>query len=94
MVNGILWLLDNDLRGPFNMVSPYPVHNEQFAHALGHALHRPAIFRVPAAAIRLLMGNPPSPVLGGQRALPKRLEAAGFAFRWYDLDEALKDVLS
>lgn len=60
MVNGILWLLDNDLRGPFNMVSPYPVHNEQFAHALGHALHRPAIFRVPAAAIRLLMGNPPS----------------------------------
>ena len=33
-------------------------------------------------------------VLGGQRALPKRLEAAGFAFRWYDLDEALKDVLS
>lgn len=34
MVNGILWLLDNDLRGPFNMVSPYPVHNEHFAHAL------------------------------------------------------------
>lgn len=31
MVNGILWLLDNDLRGPFNMVSPYPVRNEQFA---------------------------------------------------------------
>ncbi len=25
MVNGILWLLDNELRGPFNMVSPYPV---------------------------------------------------------------------
>lgn len=94
MVNGILWLLDNDLRGPFNMVSPYPVHNEQFAHALGHALHRPAIFRVPAAAIRLLMGESAVTVLGGQRALPKRLEAAGFAFRWYDLDEALKDVLS
>ncbi|VTM51198.1 cell division inhibitor [Klebsiella quasipneumoniae] len=94
MVNGILWLLDNDLRGPFNMVSPYPVHNEQFAHALGHALNRPAIFRVPAAAIRLLMGESAVLVLGGQRALPKRLEAAGFAFRWYDLDEALKDVLS
>lgn len=70
------------------------VHNEQFAHALGHALHRPAIFRVPAAAIRLLMGESAVLVLGGQRALPKRLEAAGFAFRWYDLDEALKDVLS
>lgn len=57
MVNGIIWLLNNDLRGPFNMVSPYPVHNEQFAHALGHALNRPAILRVPATAMRLLMGN-------------------------------------
>ncbi|STT05441.1 cell division inhibitor [Klebsiella pneumoniae] len=40
------------------------------------------------------MGESAVLVLGGQRALPKRLEAAGFAFRWYDLDEALKDVLS
>ncbi|MDW2642279.1 TIGR01777 family oxidoreductase [Citrobacter sp. HN-141] len=93
MVNGIIWLLDNNLRGPFNMVSPYPVRNEQFAHALGHALNRPAILRVPAAAMRLLMGESSVLVLGGQRALPKRLEAAGFAFRWYDLEEALADVI-
>lgn len=94
MVNGILWLLDNPLRGPFNMVSPYPVHNEQFAHALGHVLRRPAILRVPAPAIRLLMGESSVLVLGGQRALPKRLEAAGFTFRWYDLEEALHDLLA
>lgn len=93
MVNGIIWLLDNDLHGPFNMVSPYPVRNEQFAHALGHALNRPAIVRVPATAMRLLMGESSVLVLAGQRALPKRLEAAGFAFRWYDLEEALADVL-
>lgn len=94
MVNGILWLLDNPLRGPFNMVSPYPVRNEQFAHALGHILKRPAILRAPATAIRLLMGESSVLVLGGQRALPKRLEDAGFAFRWYDLEEALADVLA
>lgn len=93
MANAILWLLDNDLRGPFNMVSPYPVRNAQFAHALGRALHRPALIRAPAAAVRLLMGESSVLVLGGQRALPKRLEAAGFAFRWYDLDDALADVL-
>ena len=93
LANAILWLLDNDLRGPFNMVSPYPVRNAQFAHALGRALHRPAIVRAPAVAVRLLMGESSVLVLGGQRALPKRLEAAGFAFRWYDLDDALADVL-
>ncbi|WP_251281989.1 DUF1731 domain-containing protein, partial [Enterobacter hormaechei] len=30
---------------------------------------------------------------GGQRGRQKRLEAAGFAFRWYDLEEALGDVV-
>ncbi|MGM8672414.1 DUF1731 domain-containing protein [Enterobacter hormaechei subsp. xiangfangensis] len=25
--------------------------------------------------------------------MPKRLEAAGFTFRWYDLEEALGDVV-
>lgn len=93
MVNAMLWLLDNDLRGPFNMVSPYPVRNEQFAHALGHALHRPAIMRAPAMVVRMMMGESSVLVLGGQRALPKRLEAAGFAFRWHDLEEALQDLV-
>ncbi|WP_024556208.1 TIGR01777 family oxidoreductase [Franconibacter pulveris 1160] len=93
MVNAILWLLNNDLRGPFNMVSPYPVRNEQFAHALGHVLHRPAFMRAPASAMRLIMGESAVLVLGGQRALPKRLEESGFGFRWYDLEEALHDVV-
>lgn len=93
MVNGILWLLDSDLRGPFNMVAPYPVRNEQFAHSLGHVLHRPAIIRAPAAAIRLMMGESAVLVLGGQRALPKRLEESGFGFRWYELEEALANVV-
>jgi uncharacterized protein (TIGR01777 family) len=93
MANGIIWLLNNDLRGPFNMVSPYPVRNEQFAHSLGHVLNRPTIFRAPATAVRLMMGESAVLVLGGQRALPKRLEASGFAFRWFDLEEALQNVV-
>jgi NAD dependent epimerase/dehydratase family enzyme len=40
------------------------------------------------------MGDSSVLVLGGQRALPKRLEDAGFTFRWYDLEEALGDVLA
>ncbi|ELY6245790.1 TIGR01777 family oxidoreductase [Cronobacter universalis] len=92
MVNAIIWLLDNDLRGPFNMVAPYPVRNERFAHALGHALRRPAFIRAPATAVRLLMGESAVLVLGGQRALPKRLEESGFGFRWFELEEALRDI--
>ncbi|MFQ9948691.1 MAG: DUF1731 domain-containing protein [Escherichia coli] len=38
------------------------------------------------------MGESSVLVLGGQRAA-KKLEEAGFAFRWYDLEEALADVV-
>jgi len=49
--------------------------------------------RAPATAVRLMMGESSVLVLGGQRALPKRLEESGFGFRWYDLEEALGDVV-
>lgn len=93
-VNGIIWLLDHpELDGPFNLVAPYAVRNEQFAAALGKAMHRPAFVRTPAAAIRLMMGESSVLVLGGQHVVPQRLEASGFRFRWYELDKALADVI-
>jgi NAD dependent epimerase/dehydratase family enzyme len=95
MVNGIIYLLDNrNLRGPFNMVAPYPVHNEQFAATLAKVLDRPAFLRVPACAMRLLMGEAAVLVLGGQRAVPRRLEEAGFSFRFFELEQALDDVIN
>ena len=94
MLNAILWLLDhNDLHGPFNMVAPYAVRNEQFAAALGKAMHRPAFMRTPASAIKLMMGESSVLVLGGQHVVPERLQEAGFSFRWSRLDETLADVV-
>ncbi|WP_336768609.1 TIGR01777 family oxidoreductase [Pantoea endophytica] len=94
LVNALLWLIDHsELRGPFNMVAPYAVRNEQFAATLGHVMHRPAFMRTPASAIKLMMGESAVLVLGGQHVLPKRLEESGFGFRWYDLEEALRDVV-
>ncbi|MGS6362315.1 DUF1731 domain-containing protein, partial [Enterobacter hormaechei] len=51
----------------------------------GHALHRPAILRVPATAIGLLMGESSVLVLGGPRALPQTLEKARFSLTRFDL---------
>ncbi len=95
MVNGIIFLLMHEtLSGPFNMVSPYPARNEQFSALLGEVLHRPAFMRVPAGLIRLLMGESAVLVLGGQRAVPQRLEDAGFTYSHQELREALEDVLA
>ncbi|CCG87849.1 TIGR01777 family oxidoreductase [Erwinia piriflorinigrans] len=93
-INGILWLLDKpELHGPFNLVAPYAVRNERFAAALGQAMHRPAWMRAPAMAIKLMMGESAVLILGGQHVIPQRLEASGFTFRWYDLEQALQDVV-
>lgn len=90
MVNGIIWLLNNDLRPVANGFA-MPVHNEQFAHALGHALNRPAILRVPATAMRLLMGNRQYWSLVDNAHCPNAWKLPVYV-RWYDL-EALADVI-
>ncbi|WP_340614254.1 TIGR01777 family oxidoreductase [Xenorhabdus thailandensis] len=94
MVNGIYYLLVSpELQGAFNMTSPYPVHNELFSATLATVLHRPAFIRIPACVLKAMMGEAAELVLGGQQAIPKRLEEAGFGFRYFQLEEALQDVI-
>ncbi|GKX62380.1 epimerase [Pragia fontium] len=93
MVGAIIFLLTTPgLEGPFNMVSPYPVHNELFTDLLTSAIDRPHFFRTPAFVIRLLMGESAVLVLTGQRALPKRLENAGYRFEFTELDKAFENL--
>ncbi len=82
-----------DARGPYNACSPQPVRNRDFARSLGRALGRPAFMPVPAFVLRLLLGELSGLLLGGQRAVPSRLRAAGFNFAFTDLDMALGDLL-
>jgi len=94
MVNGIIWLLNHPLNGPYNLVSPSPVPNAQFAKALGKALNRPARLAAPAFMVKILMGESSVLVIGGQRAFPERIEASGFQFHWQNIDAALQNLLA
>ena len=88
------FLLQHDgARGPYNACAPIPARNLDFSRALGRAWHRPALLPMPAWVLRLGLGELSGLLLGGQRALPQRLTAAGFTFRFTDLDEALNDLL-
>ena len=80
---------DESLRGPVNVVGPNPCTMQQFAETLGRVLRRPSFFRVPRFAARLVVGKGAVVVLTGQRALPKRLGAAGFAWAHPELEECL-----
>lgn len=79
-----------ELAGPVNVTSPHPVRNQEFTHGLARALHRPAMFPVPAFALRAALGPmADEALLTSTRALPNRLLAAGFKFAAPTLDQAL-----
>lgn len=94
-VHATLFLLDTPTaRGPFNLSSPQPVTMRAFSHILAQTLHRASFFTVPAVLARLAFGELAEELLlSGQKALPERLVAEGFTFRYPQLDKALAEIL-
>jgi uncharacterized protein (TIGR01777 family) len=90
----IRWLVEHgEARGAYNATAPAPVRNAEFARTLAAALHRPAILRTPAFALRLMFGEMAGLLLTGQCVLPVRAIADGFAFRHPELAGALDSIL-
>ncbi|GLH46831.1 TIGR01777 family oxidoreductase [Pseudomonas lactis] len=83
-----------DANGPYNACAPHPVRNREFAKTLGQVLHRPAFMPMPAFALKVGLGELSGLLLGGQKALPERLQAAGFTFQFTELRAALDDLSS
>jgi hypothetical protein len=95
MVAAILHVLNSDsVRGPVNMVAPNPVTNSDFTKTLAALLSRPAIFPMPAFAVKLAFGEMGETVLlGSQRVEPAQLVRGGYAFRFIDLHASLQNLL-
>jgi len=96
-VVGILRLAleDGTLRGPINAVAPQPVRNADFTQALAKAVHRPALFPVPAFALRLALGEMADALLlASQRVHSAQVEKAGYRFLYPNLPDALAALLS
>ncbi|HEV7784910.1 MAG TPA: TIGR01777 family oxidoreductase [Thermoanaerobaculia bacterium] len=92
-VGAIRFLLErDDARGPFNLTAPQPLTNRDFGRALGKALHRPSLAPAPAFALRLILGEMADMLLNGQRAVPQRLLEMGYAFRFPEALQALRNL--
>lgn len=87
-------LEDAGMRGVYNAVAPNPVRNGDYTRSLGRVLGRPTIFPAPAFALRLMLGEMADALLlTSQRAVPGRLQRAGFPFRHPELEDGLKAAL-
>lgn len=87
-------LMNQDCVGVFNATAPHPVTNRAFSETLARVLHRPHIFKVPAIALKLGLGEAASMLLTGQKVVPQKLLAAGFRFRYGTVSEALMACVS
>ena len=88
-------LTDERLSGPVNAVAPEPARNSEFVRALGKALHRPAVWPLPAYVVRTLLGEMGESLrLASARVQPAKLDASAYTFRHPELHEALHAVLT
>lgn len=93
-VGAIRHLLGADVSGPVNLTAPLPVTNAELTRELGAVLRRPARLTVPAAAMRVAVGEMSSEALRSQRVLPRRLTESGYDFQHPDLASALRAILT
>jgi uncharacterized protein (TIGR01777 family) len=93
-VAALTYLLGADLSGPVNLTSPNPSTNAEITAAMGRVMGRPTVLPVPAFALRTVLGELSSEVLGSIRVLPKVLEGSGFAWADPTIDGAIKSVLA
>ncbi|QDY91378.1 TIGR01777 family protein [Arthrobacter sp. UKPF54-2] len=83
------FLLSAPLAGPVNICAPESADVNSLITALAGALHRPALLRVPAPVLRLVLGQLANELLlASQRMEPPALAGAGFHWQHPSLAEA------
>lgn len=93
LINIIDFSINNfEISGPVNVTTPNPVTMNEFSKTLGKALKKPSIFRVPAFAIRLVLGEMADLLVNGQRVIPKKLMDQNYEFVYPTLDKALREI--
>jgi uncharacterized protein (TIGR01777 family) len=94
VVGLVLLALDRpEATGPINLVAPESATMKELARTLGAVLHRPAVCSVPAAVLKLMLGEAAQVVLSSQRVLPRRATELGYRFQHPQLREALSSIL-
>ena len=84
-------LVTETLSGPVNAVSPNPMRNAEFATAAAQALEQKCGGTMPAFLVRLVMGEMGEEILlSSRRIQPVKLLAAGYQFRFPELEGAIR----
>jgi len=94
-VCALQFLLEQDhLVGPVNLTAPDPVTNAKVTSVMGTVLGRPTVLPAPAFALKAVLGEFSSEVLGSARVVPTVLTTAQFAFQDPTIEAAVRTALA
>jgi uncharacterized protein (TIGR01777 family) len=94
LVRLILFTASNDLEGIFNAVAPNPVSNTVLTKQIASQLNKPLILpNIPKFAMKFALGEMHQLLYESQRVSSAKIEAAGFDFKFPNLEPALEDLL-
>lgn len=94
VVRALVHLVDHrEVVGPVNVVGPDPLPQKAVVDELGRQLGRPTVVPAPAFALRAVLGEFSSEVLGSQRVVPDRLRESGFQYVHGDIASAVATIL-
>lgn len=90
----VRFLIDHpDSQGPYNIVAPECVQQQQFVKTLAKTLRRPCLIPTPGFVLKLMLGQMADELLlNGKHVRPKRLRELGFEFEYSTLSSALNEI--
>ncbi len=93
LVNAIIYSIQNELQGTYNLVADEHVKNRTFSKALAASLNRKIILpAIPAFLLKLRFGELSIVLLFGSRISNDKLKTAGFNFKHKNLKSALNST--
>ncbi|MCP9198365.1 TIGR01777 family oxidoreductase [Gramella sp. GC03-9] len=88
-----LFAIENNLTGVYNAVAPNPVTNEELTKELAKQMGKSVwLPNVPKFALKAMLGEMSQIVLSSQLVSCKKIEAAGYNFKYKNLARALADL--
>jgi hypothetical protein len=92
-IAAIKFIISNSqISGPVNLTAPEPATNAEVTKAMSKVFNRPALFPVPAIALKTLLGEFSQEVLGSARVVPRVLLDAGFEFQDPNIESAMRTL--
>ena len=95
LVQVYVWMVEGKLQGIYNAVAPAEDNFRDFVRVMMKMLNKKIIMpNVPAIFLKILFGQMSSIMLYGSRVSAQKLNESGFVFKFTNLEQALKDILT